>query len=574
MDEIISGQYDAPYANTAAWKSLQLECPDLRRVHAHLSKGTRPADKRTNATAVKRYLNDVVIGKDGVLVVIRSELYHPRRELIVVPKHLLNGLLTSMHLQLNHASAYQLQKVFARNYYCQGIQKHTSSVIGNCHTCQSLRTVPRELHAQSSTDFPESPSRSYAADVVRRHGQKLSVVRDTFSSFTSATLIDDETSGSLKDALIAAVSMLRPTPRTMIVVRVDNAPGYKSLVGDPDLRQLCITIDLGRTLNRNKNPVIDKCISELITELLKICPDGGKVTPITLSYAVNQLNSRIRGRGLSAWEIMFQRDQNTFEPLDIADNVLASEQRDTRAGNQLSSAKSKSRNGPAAVRCEVKLGSLVYLKDSGDKTKARERFIVVGVDDDFCTVQKMTKSLRNVKYKVKPTEIYPVTPTINDVGLDNMSYAFEDGEEGDTRDDDGILLSNIGQTPTTRDSHAKSPNQRDSLLQQNAPRERETEIQRPMSESLDARDSMPPPAVQCNHDTDQNNDIVEDAHTTPDFEQLPVHQHESAVDLCEAATNESRPGLSESTPGEVPSTRGRPKRHAGPPKRFGDYLLY
>ena len=166
VEDIISGQYEAPYANRAAWKSLQLECPDLRRVHAHLSKGTKPADKRRNATDVKRYLNDVVIGRDGVLVVIRSELYHPRKELIVIPKDLLSGLLTSMHLQLNHASAYQLQKVFARSYYAHGVQKQVSNVVNNCHTCQSLRTVPRELHTQSSTDFPESPSRSYAADVV------------------------------------------------------------------------------------------------------------------------------------------------------------------------------------------------------------------------------------------------------------------------------------------------------------------------------------------------------------------------------------------------------------------------
>ena len=147
VDTILSGQYDAPYANRAAWKSLQSECADLRRVHAHLSKGTKPADKRTNATAIKRYLNDVVIARDGVLVVIRSELYQPRRELIVVPKHLLSGLLTSIHLQLNHASAYQLQKVFSRNYFSQGVAKCVASVVGNCHTCQSLKVVPRELHS-------------------------------------------------------------------------------------------------------------------------------------------------------------------------------------------------------------------------------------------------------------------------------------------------------------------------------------------------------------------------------------------------------------------------------------------
>ena len=85
-------------------------------------------------------------------------------------------------------------------------------------------------------------------------------------------------------------------------------------------------MDFGRTMNKNKNPVVDKSFSELITEILKICPDGGRVTPVMLSYAVNSLNSRIRNRGLSAWEILCQRDQYTFEPLNISDIGLASEQ--------------------------------------------------------------------------------------------------------------------------------------------------------------------------------------------------------------------------------------------------------
>ena len=135
VDEILSGQAQVPFNNRNAWKTHQLECPDLRRVHAHLSKGTKPSAKHSNLTAVKRYLNDLVISRDGLLVVIHSEPYFPRRELIVVPQHLIHGLLTSMHLKLNHPTAFQLQKVFARSFYAQNSQKHISSIIGNCHIC-------------------------------------------------------------------------------------------------------------------------------------------------------------------------------------------------------------------------------------------------------------------------------------------------------------------------------------------------------------------------------------------------------------------------------------------------------
>ena len=141
-------------------------------------------------------------------------------------------------------------------------------------------------------------------------------------------------------------------------------------------------------------------------------------------YAVNILNSRIRNRGLSAWEILFQRDQHTFEPLNISDIGLASEQQDTRSKNQLSSAKSKSRNATDAVACNTMVGSLVYLKEDGNKEKSRERHLIVGIEDDYYITQKLTRSLRNVKYKVKPTEVFPVTPTINDACVQS-----EDNEE-------------------------------------------------------------------------------------------------------------------------------------------------
>jgi hypothetical protein len=193
-------------------------------------------------------------------------------------------------------------------------------------------------------------------------------------------------------------------------------------------------MDFGRTMNKNKNPVVDKCISELITEILKICPDGGKVTPVMLSYAVNTLNSRIRNHGLSAWEILFQRDQYTFEPLNISDIVLASDQRDMRSKNQISSAKSKSRNAPDAVACNTMVGSLVYLKDDGNKEKSRERYLIIGIEDNFYIIQKLNRSLRNVKYKLKSTEVFPVTPTIND-----MYVRFEDDDiEGDEEIRDNV----------------------------------------------------------------------------------------------------------------------------------------
>jgi hypothetical protein len=46
--------------------------------------------------------------------------------------------------------------------------------------------------------------------------------------------------------------------------------------------------------NVNKNPVAEKCIAELGDELLRVSPEGGAVSPVTLAIATANLNTRIR----------------------------------------------------------------------------------------------------------------------------------------------------------------------------------------------------------------------------------------------------------------------------------------
>ena len=66
---------------------------------------------------VKRYVNVATIAKDGLLVVRRGNDLAPPRECIVVPRHLFDGLLITIHIKLNHPSAYQLKNVVSRYFY-------------------------------------------------------------------------------------------------------------------------------------------------------------------------------------------------------------------------------------------------------------------------------------------------------------------------------------------------------------------------------------------------------------------------------------------------------------------------
>ena len=428
VDEILSGKVSVPYNNRGVWKKLQSECQDLSRVHTHLKHGTRPTSKRTKLTTVKRYLQNVKIGKDGVLVVIRSEPFFPPTELIVVPEHLIHGLLTSLHLTLNHATVLQLVKVFKRQFHALRLQQYADIVVDHCHTCRSLKVLPKEYHPQTTTDLPTTPGKTFSADIIRRFKQKIFVLRESFSSFTITSLQRDEEHGTLRTALIQSISQIRPNPRSRADVRVDNAPGFKALKNDVNLNKLNIFLDMGRVHNPNKNPVVDKGIQELISEILKYNTEAGPITADTLAVVTNQLNSRIRGRGLTAWEILHQRDHETGNQLDIDDERLMQLQESTRLSNQHSSAKHKAKGGPIAQSADVVPGSLVYIKHDRNKNRGRERYIVVDVDGSNCTLRKLLKSqIRSQDYTLKLTEVMLVTP--NTVCREDYSKGLDSSDE-------------------------------------------------------------------------------------------------------------------------------------------------
>ena len=206
-----------------------MECPDLRRVHAHLTNGTRPSAKNTKVGTVKKFLRNVTVARDGLLIVRQSQPFLPEKELIVIPLRLLHGLLTSLHISLNHPTAHQLTNVFNRCYYSLNVSDCISNVVQSCSQCQALQTVPTELTTQTSSAPPTVPLLVYAADVLRRCKQYIFSIRDTFSSFTIAQIYDNEEGKTLREALIVSISSLRANPQTFVEVRVDNAPGFKTL---------------------------------------------------------------------------------------------------------------------------------------------------------------------------------------------------------------------------------------------------------------------------------------------------------------------------------------------------------
>ena len=326
IQDIISGTARLPFTNRSTWIQTQQECSDLRRVHAHLTQGTRPSKKLTNLGDVKRYLHVASISRDGLLVVRQNQPLSPSAEAIIVPRQVLNGLLTALHLRLDHPSAHQLKLMCHRYFYGLDMDKVISQVTISCHTCAAIKTLQKTVQPQSTGEPPDSVGRFFAADVMIRSRQKVLVLRETVTSFTTACFVENEQHITLRDALIRLCVELRPLDGPFAVIRVDGAPAFVALSKDTTLQKNRISIEIGRTKNINKNPVAERAIQELERELIRFEPHGGPVSSLTLSLAVASLNSRIRNRGLSAREMWTQRDQYSHTQLPIKDQTLILEQ--------------------------------------------------------------------------------------------------------------------------------------------------------------------------------------------------------------------------------------------------------
>ena len=85
-----------------------------------------------------------------------------------------------------------------------------------------------------------------------------------------------------------------------------------------------------------------------------------------------------------------------------------------------------------------------------DKTRCRDRYIVIDVNNGCCTVQKFVKSqLRSKKYQLKLTEVYPVSPDlieipgrIRDLDVETSEIEEEGAHNSQIHDNHNISVPN------------------------------------------------------------------------------------------------------------------------------------
>ncbi|KAK3715326.1 hypothetical protein QZH41_001665 [Actinostola sp. cb2023] len=139
VEDILKGTSKLPFTSRAAWQSMQAECADLRRTQAHLTQGIRPSKKLTNIKDIKRYSSIATIASDGLLIVQGNEPLSPPRQRIVVPRQVLEGLLTALHIKLEHPSRHQLRSAANHHFFALDMDKAIDHVTKSCHPCAALK---------------------------------------------------------------------------------------------------------------------------------------------------------------------------------------------------------------------------------------------------------------------------------------------------------------------------------------------------------------------------------------------------------------------------------------------------
>ena len=449
VSDILEGKARMPYLSYTSWKSAQQNNSCLRRAYAHLMAGTRPPPKARSVKELREIIRIASVDSNkGILVVRKEDPFVGSRDLIVCPSDIACGLVTALHLSLSHPSRGQLQKVFNRYFYSSGSTKIIESVTNHCEVCRALKKAPREIFDQSSSLPAAHPGLSLAADVICRACQKILVARDMLTAYTTATFISGETASDYRDGIIVCTL---PMKSQLSSLRVDCAPALKSLKDDKSLISHSIILEFGRVKNYNKNPVAEKANQELELEILKIDSAGKAISAATLTKAVHILNTRIRSSGLSSKEMLFQRDQVSGQQLIFKDSFLGSSQLKSRQKNHLASALSKGKGGPKALIPDVKVGSIVFIKQEGSKFCPRESYLVVNIlNSEIAVLQKMDTNkgaFRSQTYEVPLVNLYP---SVDDQFHPALAETFTDQQSITTAVDD--LPTDLDSTSSSDES--------------------------------------------------------------------------------------------------------------------------
>ena len=106
------------------------------------------------------------IARHGLLVIKGTDPLSPARKIIIIPRQVLDGLLTAFHIQLCHHSDHQLKSVVKHNFFALDMDNAISHVTQGCQVCASLHQPYQDRIEQCSSPPTDVVGVAFAADVV------------------------------------------------------------------------------------------------------------------------------------------------------------------------------------------------------------------------------------------------------------------------------------------------------------------------------------------------------------------------------------------------------------------------
>ena len=390
LKDLVEGtsDHETPFGNRSAWKKLQQDDASCATAIQHIKTGQPLPKKGSQHNAARTYFANASLSKPDNLLVVRENVpYQSRqRERIVIPKKFVPSIVDQIHHSLSCPSEHQMNKIMDRYFYGINMKRSIQDSKLNCYSCRARQKFPQEITKYNPVSNPQHPGQMFNADVIQRATQDILVARDLFSCLTAATIIQSQKSEHLKDGLISILQPIRhPGP---VQVRMDNAPGCQALVKgkDSELETLNIDIQLGDKLNKNAIASVDRAHQELEEEIRKLSPEGKKISSAILAKATQNVNTKLRGQGMSALEIHMAREQTTGENLKLNDKNIAREHMRTKEkNNTYAQRRQEYRNIDQGH--QIKVGDLVYLKQDPTMTKHSTRNMYMVTKRGHCKNQ-------------------------------------------------------------------------------------------------------------------------------------------------------------------------------------------
>ena len=403
---------EAPFLQLKTWKTIQMNDSVHSRLHALIKNGQIPLKKKTGGeeTLLKNLhtmftKRGLIVDHSGVIMV-KVKNGHFNDHAISVPRNLFPGIVFAFHNKHAHPTKSQMLRFIGRYYYCTGMADIIEKVTDSCLRCTSTKKLPKEL-LTDSTSIPAGIGTDFSSDVLERQSQCIFVTKDNLSHFAAAVIIPDQTTASLRQGIVQTTSPMISSQGAK--VRVDAAPGFKSLAAsqehDTVMKQLNLKIEIGDSLNRNKNPVGEAAIAEVKRELLALAAPEAPIDQALLSLAVRNLNNRVRSDNKTAAERLFKRDTLTNNPIQVDDSSLRSELATRRKAQH----ETNKNNAQGGEEIKFSKGDLVMMRTMTRLDKPRDLYIVDDIlEDGMIRIRKSEKQWRQQTYRVKPSQLIKV----------------------------------------------------------------------------------------------------------------------------------------------------------------------